>query len=391
MAKRGNREGSIFQRADGRWCAVVSLGWQNGRRARKYVYGATQAEIVERLTVARKAAKDGVLVLDERQTVAQYLKHWLQHCARPKVRPSTFRRYSDIVRLHIEPELGPTRLSKLTPQQVQTFLNRKCGSASASRAKVGRPTPRGLSPRTVRHCHAVLRVALGQALRWGLLTRNVATLVDPPRTTHTEVQPFSPDEARRFLVAVEGNRLEALYTVALACGLRQGEALGLRWQDIDLDAGSLRVCHALQRVEGTLTLVEPKTARSRRTVALPTIVVKALRAHRARQLEERLLAGRRWQEAGFVFTSTIGTPLDARNVQDAFKAVLTSAELRPQRFHDLRHGAASLLLAQGVQPRGVMEILGHSQIGITLNLYSHVMPELLREAADKMDAVLAPR
>lgn len=332
-----------------------------------------------------------MLILDERQTVAQYLAHWLHQCAKPVVRPSTFRRYGDMVRLHIAPELGAIRLSKLTPQHVQAFLNRKCGAPSASRTKVGRPTPRGLSPRTVRHCHAVLRVALGQALRWGLVSRNVAALVSPPRVEHTEVQPFNPEEARHFLGAVQGDRLEALYTVALACGLRQGEALGLLWDDVDLDAGSLRVCHALQRVDGVLTLVEPKTARSRRNIALPALVVKALRAHRARQLQERLLAGQRWEDTGFVFTTTIGTPLDARNVQDGFKAVLARAKLRQQRFHDLRHGAASLLLAQGVQPRGVMEILGHSQIGITLNLYSHVMPELLRDAADKMDAVLAPR
>jgi integrase len=420
--KRGQREGSIYQRKkDGRWVGSIDLGWQGGRRARKYIYGPTQDSVVDRMADARKEAKDGTLVLDERQTVGDFLNRWLQDCARPKVRPTTLRRYADLIRLHIAPEIGGVPLAKLTAQRVQSFLNQKCGATAASTAHSGRPAPSGLSPRSVQHLHAVLRVALGQALRWGLVARNVATLVSPPRAPHKDVQPFSPEEARQFLETVSGDRLEALYTVALACGLRQGEALGLWWEDVNGDAGTLTVRRQLQRIailapaaepatatdsgalpsttakkpakkpKTALRLVEPKTKRSRRTIALPNIVVKALRAHRVRQLQERLLAGSRWQDTGFVFTTTIGTPLDARNVQDGFKAVLRKAGLRSQRFHDLRHGAASLLLAQGVAARGVMEILGHSQIGITLNLYSHVMPELLRDAAQKMDAILAAR
>lgn len=415
--RRARNEGSIYQRTkDSRWVGVIDLGWQNGKRRRKYVYGSTQESVVDRMADERKNAKDGTLVLDERQTVAVFLQHWLEECARPKVRPNTLRRYKDLIRLHIKPEIGHVPLAKLTPQQVQSFLNRKCGSAPVSTARNGRPAPSGLSPRSVQHCHAVLRTALGRALRWGLVARNVATLVSPPRAPHKEVRPFSPEEARQFLDATQGNRLEALYTVALACGLRQGEALGLRWQDVDVDAGTLTVRHQLQRVprpaaeseiqaeskglspampkkpkKTEVQLVEPKSRRSRRTIALPEIVVKALRAHRIRQLQDRLLAGAHWHDTRFVFTTTIGTPLDARNVQDRFKAVLRGAGLRPQRFHDLRHGAASLLLAQGVPARGVMEILGHSQIGITLNLYSHVMPELLRDAAQKMDAILAAK
>lgn len=415
--KRGQNEGSIYQRKkDGRWVGAIDLGWQSGKRRRKYVYGPTQQSVVERMADERKNAKDGTLVLDERQTVAKFLESWLDECARPKVRPNTLRRYRDLVRLHIKPEIGQVPLAKLTAQQVQGFLNRKFGGAAASKPRKGRPAPKGLSARTVQHCHAVLRTALGQALRWGMVARNVATLVALPRAPHKEVQPFSREEARQFLKATKGHRLEALYTVALACGLRQGEALGLRWPDVDVDAGTLTVRHQLQRVarptlqpnagdgepsadqargkakrqkKTEVQLVEPKSPRSRRTIALPQLVVNALRVHRARQLEERLLAGRRWHDTGFVFTTAIGTPLDARNVQDNFKDLLKDAELRPQRFHDLRHSAASLLLAQGVPARGVMEILGHSQIGITLNLYSHVMPELLRDAAQKMDAALA--
>ena len=237
--------------------------------------------------------------------------------------------------------------------------------------------------------HAVLRRALGQALKWGLVARNVATLVDPPRVQRREVQPLGPDQARAILAAVQGDRLEALYSVALAVGLRRGEALGLRWTDVEFDAGALAVRAALQRVNGKLQLVQPKTARSRRTIALPQSVIVALHRHRVRQLQERLLAGQRWHDTGFVFTTTLGTPLDPRNVYRHFQRALDKAGLPRKRFPDLRHTCATLLLAQGVHPRVVMDILGHSQIALTMDTYSHVIPALQREAAGRMDALLA--
>lgn len=283
-----------------------------------------------------------------------------------------------------------TNPAAAAPQHVQACLKHLASAPAANRPAVGRPAPKRLSPASVAYGRTVLRAALNQALRWGLVARNVAALVDPPRVTRKEVEPFTLDEARAFLAAVKGDRLEALYTVALALGLREGEALGLRWADIDLDGAMLAVRQQLQRVTGAgLQLVEPKTERSRRTVALPDVVVRALRAHRVRQLEERLLAGARWVDSGQVFTTRRGTPLDAANALKAFKRALQGAGLRNQRFHDLRHGAATLLLAQGVQPRAIMDLLGHSQVGVTLNLYSHVLPEVRRDAADKMDAVLS--
>jgi len=196
----------------------------------------------------------------------------------------------------------------------------------------------GFSERTIQYTLTVLRQGLNRALRQGLVAQNVATLVDRPRARRPEVQPFTPDQARTFLAAIKGDRLEALYTVALAVGLRKGEALGLHWDDVDLDAATLWVRKALQRVNGSLQLVEPKTARSRRTVSIPEIAVTSLRLHRARQLQERLLAGSRWQGCGLVFTSTIGTPFDPRNVNRHFSRALKQASLPHQRFHDLRHG-----------------------------------------------------
>lgn len=266
-------------------------------------------------------------------------------------------------------------MAKLSPSDIQPFLNDKLAE--------------GLSPRTVRYLHAVLRRALGQALKRGLVPRNVATLVNLPKAQRPEVEPFTPDQARSFLAAIHGDRLEALYSVALSVGLRQGEALGLRWEDVDLDTGTITVRKALQRLNGVFELVEPKTARSRRTIALPQTAVTALRVHRTRQLQERLLAGSKWCENGLVFTNTFGTPIDASNLIRHFHRALVAAGLPRKRFHDLRHTCASLLLAQGVHPRVVMDILGHSQISLTMDTYSHVIPALQREAASQMDVLLS--
>jgi len=211
-----------------------------------------------------------------------------------------------------------------------------------------------------------------------------------PRVRQTEVQPYTPEEAKKLLDELKDDRLSALYSAALAVGLRQGEALGLRWPDVDLDAGTLAVRNSLQRIDGKLQLVEVKTLKSRRTITLPKVATDALRKHRARQEQERQLAGTRWQEGSFVFTTSIGTPLEGSTVTHRFQAALKTAGLRRIRFHDLRHSCATLLLAQGVHPRVIMEILGHSQIGVTMNLYPHVLPAMRKEVVGQMDAILTP-
>jgi integrase len=250
-------------------------------------------------------------------------------------------------------------------------------------------TAAGLSPRTVQYLRAVLRRALGQALKWGLVARNVATLVDPPRSVKTPVAPLSAEQARAFIAHTAADRLGPLFHVAIASGLRQGELFGLRWQDVDLTVGTLYIRHALQRIDGTLTLVEPKTALSRRTVTLPESAVAALRVQHDRQVFERAAACEGWREGGYVFTSSIGTPLEPSNVSHRLHTLLEAAGLPHQRFHDLRHCAASLLLAGGVAPRTIMGILGHSQISLTMNTYAHLSPALERDAARALDGVLA--
>jgi integrase len=202
------------------------------------------------------------------------------------------------------------------------------------------------------------------------------------------VQPLTPAEIRLLLEHVEGDRLEALYVLALATGLRQGELLGLGWPDVDLSAGVLTVRRSLQRVNGVIDFVEPKTLRSRRTVSVPASVGDLLRRHRQRQAGERLKAGSVWQENDLVFTTGTGRPLDGTNVTRRFQRLLAAAGIPQRRFHDLRHSCATVLLAQGVAARVVMEILGHSQILVTQNTYTHVLPEMHRDAARLMDGFL---
>jgi integrase len=234
-----------------------------------------------------------------------------------------------------------------------------------------------------------LRSALNIAVKWDLLPRNVAALVDPPKVARTQFKVFLPEQARAFIQSIKNHRLEALFSTALALGYRQGEALGLQWADVDLERGTLTVKQALQRVNGKLLLV-PTKADKVHTINLPSVTISALHAHRSRQHQEQLAAASQWREAGFVFTTQIGTPLDARGVIRAFDQILKRAALPKIRFHDLRHSAATLLLAQGVSARYVSELLAHSSVSFTMQTYAHVLDQTKLEVAAKMDAILSP-
>jgi integrase len=369
--RRGHHEGTIRQRPDGTWEARLSL--PGGKR--KSLYAKTRREVQDKLRATQRDLDAGLDIGAKTQTVAQFLTRWLEDTARPTVRPSTYASYAGHVHHHLIPALGHHQLTKLTPQHVQKMMQTM--------------TAKGLSPRTVAYARAVLRRALGYAVKWSLVARNVATLVDPPRAVRTPVQPLSAAQVRILLDATKDDRLGPLLHVAIATGLRQGELFGLRWRDVDLDAGTLTVRYAMQRIEGTPTFVEPKTALSRRTVPLPASAVTALRRQRTHQLEERLLAGPHWQDWELVFASTVGTPLESCNVTHRFQRLLTAAGLPRQRFHDLRHCAASLLLSGGVPARTIMGILGHSQISLTMNTYAHLSPVLEQEAANRMETFLS--
>jgi integrase len=378
--RRGHGEGAIYQRADGRWCASVDLGIINGKRKRKVIYGKTRKEVADKLKALHRDQASGINIAPEQQTIKQFFDQWLEQTIKPHSRPKTYASYAQIARLYLLPHLGSLQLSKLAPEHVQAMLN--------SLRSTGGEHGGGLAPRTVQYVHAVLRKALNQAVKWGRIPRNVATLIDTPRVEKYPMAPLTPEQGRVLLNAVKGHRLEVLYRVALSLGLRKSEVLGLRWEDADFAVQTLRIAYALQRQSGKLVLVAPKTAASVRTLALPSVLLNALRLHRERQQAERANRGSAWREHGLVFPSNIGTPMEPRNLVRHFKTVLKRAGLPPTiRFHDLRHSCATFLVAQGVHPRVIQEILGHSDIQTTMGIYAHVLPEVQRAAAASIDAL----
>ncbi len=351
------------------WVGILSLGYgDGGRRHRRVVYGRDKSTVVERLARMRAQALDGMLSGAQRLTVSAFMARWLEDVARPAVSPSTHQLYEGLIRLHINPRAGAVPLSRLTPVHVQAML--------------GAMERDGVSPRLRQMALGVLHQALGQALRWGMVPRNVCDAVTRPRAPRQTMQALTPDQVVRFLETAKGDRLEAIYVLAVTTGLRQGELLGLHWDDIDLAGAALRVRHTLHELNGRLWIGEPKTRRARRQVDLPAIAVVALRDHREKMTTEG-------HPDGIVFCDTQGGALRKSNlVRRSFLPLLKRAGLPLIRFHDLRHTAATLLLAQGVHPKIVQERLGHSQVSLTLDTYSHVLPGMGREAASKLDALL---
>ncbi|GAB3615891.1 site-specific integrase [Okibacterium endophyticum] len=376
MSKRANGEGSVYQRKDGRWSGATYVLQPDGGRRRRQVYGATRTE-VSRLLADLKAKTDrGIPASISTWTVETYAAHWLTHAAHGSLKPSTVSNYSWMMRKHIVPAIGRIRLDNLTPAHVRE-LHTKVAAA-------------GVSSRTVQLAHAVLRTMLSEAMREQLVARNVATLVRTPRVERTDVLTWTPDEAAAFLEANHSDSYVHLYSAALSLGMRKGELLALRWTDIDLDSRELRVRQTVQRLGAGHGMVigTPKTNRSRRTIPLPQIAIDALMARRRAQLVDQQLAGDRWNENGLVFTTSIGTIIEPTNLRRSFDAAIERAGVRRIRFHDLRHTCASLLLAEGVPMRVVMEILGHSAMGITSDIYAHVMPSALTNAATAIDNAL---
>lgn len=371
--RRGSREGSIFQRKDGRWCGQIDLGWQNGKRGRKLIYGKTQGAVRELLTKALHDHDRGMLSADN-PTVQRFLEDWLAS-VKTSLRVRSYERYEGIVRKHLVPTLGRLRLDRLTPAHVQALLDAKLAS--------------GLAPRTVQGCRIVLVAALKQGVQRQVVSRNVASFVPGPKVRNAEMQVFNPEQARQFLATSQGEPLHALYLLALHTGLRRGELLALKWEDLDLDAGTLSVHRALGRsMTQGIVIAEPKTPQGRRTVRLAAPVVSVLRVHRKRQLEHRLMAGQEWHEQGYLSTTSRGAAIDPNALGRDFRRVCALAGLPAIRFHDLRHSAATIALSQGVHPKIVSEMLGHSRISLTLDVYSHSLPTLQVEAADKIAAAL---
>ncbi len=372
MGKRGNGEGSIFQRKqDGQWCAVIML--PDGRR--RTSTHRTRKEAGDKLLEVLKKSREGLPLADERITVGRYLAEWLA-TIKQSVRPNTYDRYESYVNRHIVPMLGRIRLAHLTPQHVQRLYADRHAA--------------GLSPTTVHHIHACLHKALKQALRWSLVGRNVTDLVDAPRIARREMQTFTPEEAREFIAAVSGDRLESVYVLAITTGMRQGELLALKWQDVDLEGGTVMVRGTLQQTPEGLVVAEPKTSGSRRKVSITAVAIAALRRHKVAQATERLRLGPAWEDSGFVFVTPKGGPIDSDNLRNRhYYPLLKRAGLSRIRFHDLRHTAASLMAAQNVHVKVIQTMLGHSRASTTLDTYLHAFPDMQQQATEAIDRLLA--
>jgi integrase len=399
--KRGNGEGSIWQRKDGRYGYAAYVLTTAGTYKRVQGYGHSHEEARKGLTELLRRADQGIPVASVNWTVAEYLTQWLGRVVRQDRRPKTYQGYEGVVRLHLIPALGKKRLGKLTAQDVRVFITRIRQECQCCKHgwDAQRQTPRccslgqccqsRLSPRMVQSIHAVLRNALESAVREEVIPRNVAKLVQVPAPRYKVNRGLTAQQAKATMAAAIEHRLAALYVLALYLGLRRGELLGLRWQDIDLNGAKLEIVNNLQRVGGALRLVPPKTEDSARTVPLPPQCAEALRDHREQQNTERANAGPDWEDHGFVFPSRRGTPMEPDNLRRSWAQIRESAGLGNARFHDLRHTCVTLLLDVGAPPHVVREIVGHSDIEVTMTIYAHVSLDEKRKALGKLGEVLS--
>ena len=381
--RRGHGEGHIgFHKPSGKWRAALDLGIVNGKRKRKYVYGETRKAVATALREMHQEQAEGQIVT-EKQTVAQWLDRWLDTYVVLRRRPKTIESYRQIITLYLKPHLGKLQLAKLTGEHVETMINAMLKT---------------LAPRTAQYARAVLRKSLNQAKKLGYVRRNVVLDTESITVEKYSSTVLGPEQSTRLLLTTSGERLEAFWYVALGCGPREGEALALTWDRVDFINHTITITHTLQRQKQSedrskLVLAPPKTAHSVRIVPMPLFVEQALTRHWERQQQERNKAGASWLDQNLVFCTPHGMPIDARNLLREFKALLERAGLPDMRLHDLRYSCATLLIAKGVHPRVVMDVLGHSQISITMNTYGHVTAEAQRSAAQAMDGLFseAPR
>lgn len=367
--KRAHGEGTIYQRKDGSWCAQIRM--PDGKRRTKY--DKAQKPVRDWLLAQRNLLVAGTWASAGKTTLSQFLTRYLDDVAAHTLRATTLVTYRQIARTHILPTLGAYKLDQLRPEHLQRLYGEKLDE--------------GKSKRTVEYIHAVLHRALEQAVRWDVLSRNVADAVSPPRPKHSAPIMLSQTQAKQLLEVSIGNRRHCIYILALTTGMRQGEILGLRWSDLDLAAGTLQVNQIATALKGQgVIFAEPKTDQSRRIVELPQMTLSALANHRAEQAY--LAASSGWKDQGLVFPGRNGKPQYGRNLLREFKADLKAAGLPAVNFHSLRHLHATLLMDASVHPKVVQERLGHSRIGTTMDIYSHVLPGMQRPAVDAIQRVL---
>jgi integrase len=373
----------------------------DGTRKRKFVYGDTWEDAHAKLVELKARSQRGIPLPDRAWRLGEYLRYWLQVYV-ADLKPKTAEGYESVVRLHLIPDLGRKRLDALQVQHVKIFLDgfkKKClcctngwdrqRSVDKRCCSVGRCCRRHPGPRQVQFVHAVLRNALQHAMREELVSRNVAKLVRVPSPRYKVGKGLSLDQVKALLRAVRGHRLHPLYVVAATMGLRRGELLGLRWVDLDLGKGTLRVEKTVQRASGELHIQDAKTEGSESVLPLPEMTRRTLIEHRDLQAKERAEHAEAWQEHGLVFPSEVGTPMEPRNLSRHFASLRSAAGVPDVRLHDLRHTVVSVLMDLGVPPHVVQAIARHSDVKITLQIYAHTNLAAMREALGKLDEWLS--
>jgi integrase len=363
------------------WRIRVDLPEQDGKRRQAQRTYKTKREAEQGLRAWLADIEGGTYVERSGQTVGAYLSWWLEACAAHRVKPSTLDSYRRLIAGYVIPALGGTALQSLTASRVQAFY-------AACLAPGGGKSGGALSPRTVRYMHTLVKMALAEALRLGLVSRNVADAVRPPKEVRPVAGAWGPAEVRRFLAAAQHDSLWPLWLLAVHTGLRRSEILGLQWRDLDLDAGLLVVRHSAILVGNELRLVRG-AKRGGHTVALAAVCVAALRAHRTRQAQMRLLLGPLWHDHDLVFAGESGGPVHPVTLGRHFRQMVKEAGLPPLPFHGLRHTHATIMMLAGVHPKVVSERLGHADIHITLQTYSHVQPLMQAQAAEVFAAAVA--
>jgi integrase len=369
--KRGNQEGSIYQRKSGKWQAQVSI---DGRRIGKSFH--TQKECREWIRKVTEQKRKGLTFQAAKTTVGEYLAQWLKD-VKPSLRPTTYSQYAGIVKNHINPDLGRTRLSDLSPRIIQNVYSSKLDD--------------GVGKRTVEMIHAVLNRSMKMANRQGLLGSNPLKNVQKPKHSSRRMQVLNEDQIRSLLMTADKAGMLALVQLAVTTGMRKGEILGLKWTDLDWTRSSIRVERQLLRIpKKGLLLVRPKTSTSIRTVKVGSATLAEIGRHLIKQDEGRKSNGKAWNEENLVFTSSTGTPKGPRNLVREFKSLLQTAGLPNIRFHDLRHTAASLMLMSNMPIMRITRQLGHAKPSTTLDIYGHLIPGLETEAVEKIDEIVVP-
>jgi integrase len=372
--KRGNGEGTISKRADGRYTAAIFVTRPDGSRGRKWIYGRNRAEVAGKLAQLAQRVQSGTVVATRSPTLSEYLEYWLKEVAEPKLRPTTISKYRTAVELYLRPGLGGQRLDTLTVAAVQRYLN--------SRRAIGDSVPK------LRMIREVLGSALGRAVREELIPRNVAQLTTLPTEHRSRRTAWTAEQARTFLTAAIDDAAHPVFTLALVYGLRRGEIAALRWDDVNFDAARLEVRASLVRVSGQLVRGPVKTRAGVRVLPLVPLARAALLAQRARQAEQCSAAGGEWNNTGYVFTTRTGRPVEPRNVSRSFDRIVAATRLPRIVFHDLRRTAATLLKDLGVPGRDAQVILGHANIAVTLGIYSEVFDSEIAAALTLMDSAL---